>query len=336
MATTSTMRFSSSYARIILASLAAASAIIKKNSLAANVVGSSALPQQQIDQAYLNPHVLAFLPADVAADASLIESTRENDRLRLQLLEQERTIAAAVDQLRDKAKTGKFDTKKSEKDLETQYHKVEDSLTSVNQTSENLNDIAGKLDALTGKHEKEWNQHRKEHTQQLIAALEKNGVSLSNLEKAQLMRQDAVAEIQRQYENEKLSSPVDFNAMSDKSSDYFRLQAYYAIHASLARQMEAGATNALEKTMDKLGEFFSAVDKDANKLSNAQEKEREQVLSEIGKTNKVHKQIADHSQLQQRDTKAITDSANLHLPIEQIKADAAELDFQEQQRSFKH
>lgn len=331
MATTATF-YSSSYARMTLASLQAPSAIIKKYSLAANLPGRTALPQTQIDQAYLNPHVLAFLPNDVAADSALITSVRENSRLKLQLLEQERTIAAAVEQLRDKAKTGKFDTKKSEKDLEIQYHKVEDSLTSVNQTAETLNTIGDKLNHLTDKHAEDWSKHRQEQTQKLINALEKNGVSLSNLEKEQLLRQDVVAEIQRQYENEKLTAPVDFNSMTDKSSDYFRLQAYYIIHASLARQMIAEASGLIEKTMDKLGEFFSGTDKAADELKSTQANEREQLLADIEKTDKTHVQIADHAKQQQRDTKAITDSVHLQLPTEQIKADAAELNYQDQQR----
>jgi hypothetical protein len=290
--------------------------------------------QAQIDETFLTPHT-AFLRHDIAIGAEIIDTQLETVKLRNLHFQQQLLIETVQQQLETKAKASKEDFSKilgtSETELNEQTDVTETSLHQLNTIDSHLKTHTGKINNLINQHDEEFSNFRRKHTELLINEMEKNGIAVQSVANDLLNQHTVAADLLRDYENSRITLPLAIDDIQKKESNYFYVQAWYAIYASLAHGMQIPTDNEIKGKIKSLDKIFTQVDSEFATLTSKQDQERQKLLSEVKVLKEACAHIKSQLHTQQGVTAQIQEQFNLSVPQQRIVDGADELGYQKDQ-----
>ena len=112
-----------------------------------------------------------------------------------------------------------------------------------------IDNFEKKFDTLTKNQDKSSIAFREDYLAKTQSEIEKADCPLSDMEKADLLKQESLPEIIDRFNRLNLKLPRKFDINKVQFSDYFYLKAYLAVQASLSRRMRPSGPEDIEKLL---------------------------------------------------------------------------------------
>ncbi len=251
----------STYARTIISELTELAVLIRKYSTAAkeNVAEGVFFPNilslEQIEEALLNPQ--NSIKPSLVAYATIIKSRRHIHNLQLSSRTQRDLLQEGIKKLQIKLDESTKETEKAEiseaiTEMENSYKQLVTAYQELMRFGVKIIELERRVIALIKQYDQEWERYRSFYLQELVTQIERLGVSLSELEKQELLVDDTWAEIISRFTLANTEIPDALNLEQPKFTTYFKLKAYWAINASLSRRMLPSQPENILKLLKKL------------------------------------------------------------------------------------